>query len=304
VSVVVPVYCNRDSLQELGARYRAVRETLVTMGCELHMVFVDDGSTDESLQEILVIKQSMPGVTVVKLTRNFGANEAVRAGLRYVEGEAVVVTSADLQDPPDLIVRMVEKWQRGAKYVICTRRSRSDPPLSRWLAAVYYFMVRTLVAPDYPRLGFDSVLLDKSVVPFINVSAKNTHGPIMQHWLGFRPEVVEYDRFPRAKGKSRWTFGKKLKLFTDVMLGFSPRPMRAVAGLGVIISVLSAAFGVSVVMSALAGNVEVPGWASLVTILSLLFSFVIIMLAIACEYLWRILDQVNGRPESVVDEVF
>lgn len=127
----------------------------------------------------------------------------------------------------------------GAKYVICTRQSRGDPMTSRLLTSMYYALVRNLVAPDYPRSGDDSVLVDRSVVRFVSLATKNTHGPVYQHWLGFKPEVIHYDREKRPRGASRWTTGKKLKVFTDVMLGFSPRPMRAVAAVGVVISLLS-----------------------------------------------------------------
>ncbi|HEY4137394.1 MAG TPA: glycosyltransferase family 2 protein, partial [Casimicrobiaceae bacterium] len=158
VSVVVPVYFNAGSLPELHRALADVEDRLRQRGVALELIFVDDGSADNSLRELLAIKAERPATTVVELTRNFGAVPAIRAGLRYVTGDCFAFLAADLQDPPVLIVEMVDRWLSGNKFVICERVTRHDPPISRLFSRLYYFMLRKLVLPGYPAGGFDVAL--------------------------------------------------------------------------------------------------------------------------------------------------
>lgn len=304
LSIVVPVYFNAGSLPILFDRLTAIERQLNSMDMGLELIFVDDGSGDTSLDELLRIKKARQETKVVKLTRNFGAVHASKCGFQFVTGDCFMILAADLQDPPELIMQMVEKWRAGSKFTICERVSREDPLISKFFSAIFYWLLHRLVIGDYPEGGYDMALMDKSLLPHILNSSKNLYTPLLAYWLGYKPEIIHYHRAEREHGKSRWTFRKKFKAFLDVMLGFSVTPIRLISAFGVIVATLSFAYGVSVVINAFLGNVPVVGFASLVALITFLLGLVIIMLGIIGEYLWRVFDEVNKRPEVVIDEVY
>lgn len=304
LSVVVPVYFNEGSLPGLHEALRKVEGDLASHGMDLELVFVDDGSKDGSLAELLRIKDARPSTVVVKLTRNFGAVPAIRTGLRYVHGDAFAFLAADLQDPPSLVVEMAQRWLAGSKFVIAERETRDDPAMSRLFSRIYYYLLRKLVLPGYPAGGFDLALMDKSMLGPLRDSAKSAFLPLLAYWLGYEPSVLRYRRQPRLHGKSRWTLGKKFRAFLDVMLGFSVTPIRAISAVGVIVSLASFLYGAAVVVAALVGDIPVPGFSTLVALVTFLLGLIILMLGVIGEYLWRIFDESNRRPEAVVDEVY
>ncbi len=304
VSVVVPVYYNAESLPFLLERLQAVERTLVERhAVSLQLIFVNDGSRDGSQAALLKIKSIRPDTVVVRLSRNFGAVHASRTGFRFVEGDAFVILAADLQDPPELLLEMVPRWLDGKKFVIAVRASREDPITSRIYSWLYYRFLRALVVPGYPDGGFDIALMDKAMLEPMRNCSKNAFTPLLAYWLGYEPDVVSYHRPRREHGKSGWTFTKKIKTFLDVMLGFSVTPIRLISAVGVIVAGASFVYGVSVLIGALTGNIAVLGYASLVSLITFLLGLIILMLGIIGEYLWRIFDEVNHRPETVIDEV-
>jgi dolichol-phosphate mannosyltransferase len=303
ISVIVPVYFNADSLPTLHQELVAVENELRERDIDLQLIFVDDGSEDESLAELLAIKNERPATIVIELTRNFGSVPAVRTGLRYVAGDCFTFLSADLQDPPRLIVDMVDHWLSGSKFVICERSTRGDPWASRVLSKFYYFVLRKLVLPGYPTGGFDLALMDRVMLEPLRNSAKTAFLPLLAYWLGFKPSVLHYQRRRRPYGRSRWTFRKKFRAFVDVILGFSVTPIRAISATGAVVSMISFAYGIVVVVAALIGNVPVPGFPTIVALVTFLLGLIILMLGMIGEYLWRVFDQTNGRPEAVINQV-
>jgi dolichol-phosphate mannosyltransferase len=303
VSVVVPVYYNEGSLPHLFAELCGVERQLRARGLELELIFVDDGSGDGSYGELLKIKAQRPATKVIKLSRNFGAVHASKTALQFVTGDCFVVLAADLQDPPALILDMAERWQAGSKFVICVRRRRADPRLTRFFARIYYRLLRLTVVRDYPDGGYDLALMDRALLPHLQASSKNINPNVFAFWLGFRPERIDYERRKRVHGRSRWTFTKKLKFFLDTMLGFSIVPLRTITVVGLVVALCSAGYGVSVVTHALLGYSEAPGFATLAALICFLLGLLICMLGVIGEYLWRIFDEINKRPEAVIDEV-
>lgn len=304
ISVVIPVYMNAGSLPGLFDALRDLEASLAERATGLQLVFVDDGSSDESLAELLRIKAARNSTTVVKLTRNFGAVAAIRTGLRFVTGDAFAFLAADLQDAPQLIVAMVDRWRAGSRFVIAERESRDDPMLSRLFSAIYYWLLRKLVLPGYPAGGFDLALMDRVMLQPLRDSAKSAFLPLLAYWLGFKPDVILYHRSHRTHGNSRWTLGKRARAFLDVMLGFSVTPIRAISAVGAVVSLASFAYGTAVVVAALIGEIPVPGFAALAALVTFLLGLIILMLGMIGEYLWRIFDENNRRPEAVVDEVY
>lgn len=280
----------------------SVEKQLEAKGVELEMIFVDDGSLDGSFEELKKAKQQLERVKLVRLARNFGAVSASKTGFGFVTGDCFMSLAADLQDPPDLIVQMADRWLAGSKFVICVRESRHDTAASRLFAAIYYRLIRIFVVKDYPVGGYDLGLMDKVMLPHMINSAKNINNALFAYWLGFTPDVIRYTRRERLYGKSRWTFRKRVKFFLDSLLGFSMSPLRMISLVGVVIAIISFIYGIVLVRSAMLGQSPVPGFVTLATLISFFSGLIIIMLGIIGEYIWRIFDEANRRPEAVISE--
>jgi polyisoprenyl-phosphate glycosyltransferase len=305
LTIIVPVYWNAESLPYLFEELLKMEAKLAEKKLSLELIFVDDGSGDNSLQILLDFEKRRPKSTVViKHTRNFGAIPAYKSGLRYVTGDCFTALAADLQDPPELILQMADMWLNGTKYVICRRQEREDPFLSKVFAAVFYRFLRWMVARDFPPGGFDLALMDKQFLPFLQESGKNINPNLFAFWLGFKPETIDYKRLKRTFGKSRWTFAKKMNLLIDSLLGFSITPIRAISLIGILVSLSSFGYGIFIVVNAILGKMDVRGFATIVSILVFLLGLIIVMLGVIGEYLWRTFDQVNRRPESVIETVY
>ena len=304
ISVVVPVYFNEESLPLLFEELEKIELALLPRMIELELIFVDDGSRDDSLALLLEFKVKRVNTKVVKLTRNFGAVHCSKTGFKFVTGDAFMIIAADLQDPPNLILEMIDHWLAGSKFVICERVTRDDPVVSKIFSKIYYKLLRLLVISDYPLGGYDMALMDRTFLPYMVNSAKSVFTPLLAYWLGYKPVVIRYHRNARQQGKSGWTFNKKLTTLLDVMLGFSITPIRTISGIGVIVALFSFLYGGAVVVSALLHRMPVEGFATVVALLTFLLGLIIIMLGIIGEYLWRIFDETNKRPETVIEEVW
>ncbi len=301
ISVVIPVYENAESIPELFNRLTSLEQKLELLDIDLELVFVDDGSTDESWDAILKVQEARNQTIAIKLSRNFGSIKCSRTGLGHVSGDAFVILAADLQDPPELIETMAKFWLTGKKFIICERDSRKDPFLTKLYSRVFYKLLRCIAVPDYPKGGFDLFLLDSSALRYVVESSKSAYTPVLMWWLGLKPTVIKYARQERVHGKSKWTFVKKFNAFMDIMLGFSVRPIRSITLMGLISATFTSGFGFLILINSLLGNVRVPGYASIATLMSFLLSVIIVMLGVIGEYLWRIFEETNRRPDTVID---
>lgn len=304
LSVVIPVYFNAPSLGQLHKALIDLEQGLLSLDVALELIFVDDGSQDDSFEKLLEIKNRDNRVKLIKLTRNFGSMHAIKAGFKFVSGDCFAVLAADLQDPPDLLLEMVKRWLTGSKFVICERVSREDPLVSRIFSRLYYKMLRLMVMKDFPEGGFDLTLMDKDMLPYMVNSAKNSYMALLAFWLGYKPDVVPYHRMQREHGKSKWTLTKKFKAFIDVMLGFSVTPIRAISTIGTIVSLVSFCYGFFVIGLALFQGNPVQGFPTIVALITFLLGLIIMMLGIIGEYLWRIFDETNLRPETVIEKIY
>jgi dolichol-phosphate mannosyltransferase len=303
LSIIVPVYFNEGSLPILFTELCAVEKSLQEKGMALELIFVDDGSRDRSWEELLKIKKQRDNTRIIKLTRNFGSIRASKTGCRFATGDCFTILSADLQDPPQLILDMADRWLSGSKFVICVRARRQDPLPSKIYAYIYYRLVRLFVIGDYPVGGYDLALMDKDLLAYFKESSKNLFLPLLGFWLGYKPDIIYYDRRKRVHGKSRWTFLKKLNAFLDSILGYSMTPLRLISLIGILVSLSSFGYGASIIVYALIGRMDVPGFATIAALMSFLMGIVITLLSVIGEYLWRIFDEVNKRPEVVIDEM-
>lgn len=304
ISVVVPVYHNAASLADLAARLRAVAQSCAP--AEFEFVFVEDGSGDESLAVLRDLSRDDPRVRVLKLSRNFGSNAALLAGLAAASGDAAVALGADLQDPPEMIPEMLRLWTEGRKVVLAARRSREDPWLTRALAAAFYALFRRFAIPTMPEGGFDSFLIDRRVRDLlVGIQENNAYLMGLILWLGFVPAVVRYDRARRDQryGPSAWTFWGKVKHFVDSFVAFSYTPLRVVSLTGFVVVALAFAYAALVLYLSLFRGFPVSGWASLMLVLLLVSGIQILMLGVLGEYLWRNLEETRHRPRFIVESV-
>jgi dolichol-phosphate mannosyltransferase len=300
VSVVVPVFRNADSLRELHARLSAVAEGLSGLRCEF--IFVDDGSPDDSFSILEQLAAGDRRVSAIGLSRNFGSNAALLAGLTQTGGDAVVTLAADLQDPPEVIPRLIEEWQRGTEVVLAARRKRQDPLVTRLFAAAFNRLFRQLVFSDFPPEGFDFVLLDRKAVDvLVAMPERNSYlfGQVM--WVGFRRGSVFYERASRPHGHSAWTFWRKVKYFLDAFTAFSYLPVRVASLLGFVLAILGFLYAAVVLVLRLTGAVSQPqGFAALMIVVLVTAGVQLAVAGLIGEYLWRVLEEVRPRPPFIV----
>ena len=302
-SIIIPVYQNEHDLPDTIPRLLNLRKPLA--GYELELMFVDDGSCDRSL-EILTdhMKQHPESIKIIKLTRNFGQNPAIQAGLRHVTGDCVGIISSDMQEPCELFVDMIKGWECGAKFVMGERQTREEGWWHQLISGIYWSLVRWYALPDLPRLGYDFCLLDRQVVEDINrINEKNSSIFVLIYWLGYRPVRLPITRKVREKGVSQWRLWNKISFTVDTLIGFTYLPARFITVMGFITAVLCLVYLVSTFVLWYELRAAPPGWMTVVGLLTLLGAMILFSLGIVSEYLLRILDEARKRPPYVVERV-
>ena len=302
LSVVIPVYNEEEVLPTLHLR---VREHLERTGLRFEVVLVNDGSVDATarlLRELCLVDRRF---VAIHFSRNFGHQAAVTAGLVHATGRAVVVMDADLQDPPAVLERLIERWQQGFHVVYARRRRReAEGPLKRGFAFLYYRLLRVLTDIEMPADVGDFCLMDRRVVDALNeLPERNRYLRGLRAWLGFRQTAVEFDRPPRAAGEPKYTFRKSLALALNGVVGFSKAPLRLAAYLGLSVAVISFAMALFFVIQHARGADLIRGWTSTVVTVTFLGGVQLIAVGIVGEYLSRIYDEVRQRPMFVVQEM-
>lgn len=301
LSVIVPVYYNRDSLEELYQRLCNIPEFNTAVDVEI--VFVDDGSGDDSFEVICSIASKNSRVTGIKLSRNFGSFVACLAGLSRCSGDCAVIISADIQDPPELISEMYKKWKQGNKVVMAVRERREEGLLKIFFARIYYKIFRMLITKNMPKGGFDFVLIDRQVIDILtSMQEKNTTLMGLILWTGFKRAEIPYTRAERKHGKSRWTLSKKINYFLDSMMAFSKLPIRFFSMIGIILSGVSLLGIVYIAIAYFMGWLQnVAGWSSLMAVNLFMFGILFLAFGMMGEYIWRNLDEARKRPLFIID---
>jgi dolichol-phosphate mannosyltransferase len=303
-SMVVPVYFNEQNLPETIPKLLALKNDLPNYDFEI--IFVDDGSGDRSLEILLSYhKQHKEIIRIVKFTRNFGSMAAIQAGFLLSKGDCIGVIAADLQDPPELFIEMINFWEQGAKAIYAVRQDREEPFYQKLFSKIFYFLLRHLALSDFPKGGFDFFLIDRQIVNSLNkIQEKNTNIMSLIHWLGFDPVYIPYTRKSRKYGKSKWTFSKKVGLLIDTFISFSNIPIRAVSIGGIALAFFAFTYGAIVFANWLVNGVPVTGWISTILVISLTSGFQLMTLGIVGEYLLRTLGESRKRPSFIIDDVY
>jgi len=309
LSVVVPCF-NEEAVIELTHRH-LVEALGADPSIDLEIVYVNDGSRDRTEQLLFELAAGDERVRVVSFTRNFGHQPAVSAGLQYASGDAVAVIDADLQDPPEVILRLVAKWREGFDVVNAVREKRKEGVAKRLAYALFYKLYRRLASIDVPLDSGDFALMDRRVVDVMNsLPEKNRFVRGLRSWSGFRQTGVAYERAPRAAGETKYSWRKLLRLAFDGIVNFSTAPLTFIFGLGVATAVL--ALGAAVVY--LVARIfaipifgytpgEAPGFTTLILTILFFSGVQLISIGILGEYLGRIYEETKMRPTFVVKEV-
>jgi len=300
-SIVVPIYNEEGSLPVL---YERMVKVMDSTGEAWELVLVDDGSQDQSADMIRTLVKQDSRVRQVILARNFGHQIAVTAGLDHTRGDAIVIIDADLQDPPEVILDLIEKWREGFEVVYAVRETREGETLFKlWTARLFYRLINKITSMKIPVDTGDFRLIDRKVVNVLN-QMREHHRFLrgMSVWVGFKQTGVKYKRAARYAGETHYPLKKMVKLATTAITGFSFFPLQAATYLGFIASGISIITIPVVVTMRLLGNQQFLGQAS--TLISVLFlgGVQLIFLGVLGEYIGRIYDEVRNRPLYIVRE--
>lgn len=297
-SLVIPVYRNEDNIPSLLA---AVAGLYAALGPSFEAIFVVDGSPDASHARLA---EALPGhpfpSRLVALARNFGAFAAIRHGLGLAHGRQIAVMAADLQEPPELVAKLLEQVRDGADIAFGTREGRDDPALSKALSNAYWSLYRRYVMPDMPKGGVDIFAISQKVRDaLIRMPEANTSLLAQLFWLGGRRAFVPYARQKRELGRSAWTLRKKLRYLMDSVFSFTDLPIRLLLALGLTGLVVSIVLAIVVIAAKLTGHVAVPGYAATILVVLFFGTFNALGLGIIGSYVWRAFENTKGRPLTI-----
>ena len=301
ISVVIPVYYNQNNLRPLYADISA--KLLDQDKYEWEIVMVDDGSKDKSYDIMKELSEKDERIKIYGLSRNFGSHAAILCGLSKCTGDCAVVKAADLQEPTEMILEMVDSWKKGNNVVLAVRKDRQEREGQTLFANLYYWLVRKAALPNMPRGGFDVYLLDRKVINvMMQLDEKNSAltGQIL--WSGFRTEKIYYTRLQREIGESRWTLRKKIRLVTDTLFSFSTLPITIVSVIGILSCFGATMWAVLVFVFKIMGLIDVSGWTTLFIFNLLSFGIIMLTLGILGGYLWRAFDASRNRPPYIIEE--
>jgi dolichol-phosphate mannosyltransferase len=306
-SIIIPVYYNGSSIKEI---FTIIKEKVINCNSEkvFEIIFIDDGSGDNSFEELLKIKSSNQDlIKIIRFTRNFGQVAAIKAGYDISRGECMINISADIQDPPELINDMLASFYSDTDHyeiVICARKGRDENWYRRITSSIFYKIIKSLSFKEMPEGGFDFVLISRNVYNILDRTKEAN--PFLQGqilWTGYRCKIIEYNRQKRMNGGSKWTFLKKIKYLIDGVLSYSYFPIRIMSIFGLIIALLGFVYAVVIVFARIFGGVPFKGWAPIMVLILVLSGIQMLMLGIIGEYLWRTLDQVRNRPQFIIERI-
>jgi polyisoprenyl-phosphate glycosyltransferase len=299
VSVVVPIY----NEEELILRFHeAVAGALGHVGSDWEVVYVNDGSTDSSLELLKGLQAQDPHVVVVELSRNWGHMGAISAGLKTARGRAVILMDGDFQDPPEVLPRLIDAWRDGAEVVVAVRRSRQER--RKVLAALFPLFYRVLgTLSDYPiplNAGIFS-LMDRKAVDAVNaMGERNRYLPGLRAWVGYKNAIVHYDRQDRAGGDGKLSFLSRIKYAMDAITSFSYKPLRLSFGLFMLTTVLAASLALAMVVPK---SIVVTAALGIAAVVFFVGGLMLLCLGVLGEYIGRVYDEVRSRPLSLISKV-
>lgn len=299
LSVVIPILNEAGGIDTLVAR---LRESLEKIGRPFEVIFIDDGSSDPSLERLRQAHTADPRIKAVSLSRNFGKEIAVAAGLRYASGDGVVIMDGDLQHPPAVIAEFVAKWDEGFEIVYGQRRDRDhEPAMQRVFSRVFYRIFQNMSGTELPDGAGDFRLLDRKAVDALNrIGERSRFNKGLYAWIGFKTIGVVFDVAPRLDGRSRWKPRRLLRFALDGLASFTTLPLRVWSYLGLVVSAFAFFYAVVFTVKTLLWGVDLPGFPTLIVSVMFFAGVQLISLGVMGEYLGRVYEEVKGRPLFIV----
>jgi glycosyltransferase involved in cell wall biosynthesis len=302
-SLIIPIYNEEETIPEL---YRRVSDVMDSLDDSVELILINDGSRDRSLNLMRELQERDARVCYISFARNFGHQAAVTAGLNFARGQVIVVLDADLQDPPELIPKMIESWQAGYHVVYAQRTKRKKESwFKRLTAYVFYRLLRQLADVDIPADTGDFCLMDRQVVEVLNsMPERNRYIRGLRAWIGFRQTAVKFERDPRFAGEVKYTFKKSLALAINSLVSFSKIPLRISTYLGLFSALIALLMALLVLYWRLQQpDSPVTGLATILIAVFFLGSVQLISIGILGEYVGRIYEEVKGRPAYTIAEI-
>jgi len=301
-SIIVPVF-NEEKV--IIVTYEKLKKVMDTTNQQYELLFVNDGSMDKTAQILSEICQKDTNVKLINFSRNFGHQIAISAGMDNALGQAVVVIDADLQDPPEIILQMIEKWKEGYEVVYAMRKQRKGETFfKKWTAAMFYRLLRYITDIDIPVDTGDFRLIDRKVCNVMkNIKEKNRFVRGLICWVGFRQIAVEYIREDRFAGETKYSLRKMIKLSLDAITTFSYKPLKLAIYLGFSLSFISFLYLLFVLYEKLFTLHTIPGWTSITATILFFNGIILIILGIISEYISRIYDETKDRPLYIVNNI-
>lgn len=302
LSIVSPVY---NEAENLGEFYSRVINATDNLNLEIEIIYINDGSQDSTIDIITKQRQIDNRITIIDLSRNFGKEIALTAGLDYSSGDAVIVIDADLQDPPELIPKLVEKWREGYDVVNAKRiKRKGESLLKKVMSYIYYRLLFYLSDINVPRDTGDFRLLNKNALDaLLKLREKHRYMKGLFVWVGFKQKEIEYEREARFKGKTKWGFFSLFNLAFDGLTSFSIMPLRLASTIGFLSALIGFFYGAVIVFKTLFFHEPVAGFTSLVVLVTFFGGIQLLSIGIIGEYIGRIFNETKNRPLYVVKNI-
>lgn len=299
-SIIIPIYNEESTLPEL--RNRLVEATRL-LDKSFEIILIDDGSADRSFELMKQIHAEDPRFKIIRFSRNFGHQIAISAGMDVAQGEAVILMDGDLQDPPELLTKMIAKWRQGYQVVYTVKTSRKENSLKRLAFKSFYRILHALSSIRIPMDAGNFSLLDRRVVEVMrHIPERHRYISGLRAWVGFKQIGIEYDREARFAGEPQMSIGRLFSLAFDGIFSFSNIPLRAATYVGFVAAVISFGGGLFVIYEKLFTDKAILGWASTIVTITFLGGLTLMTLGVIGEYVGRIYDEVKQRPLYIISE--
>ena len=301
LSFIVPCLNEEENIPEFVKQVHALQAQNYSIKYE--MIFVDDGSHDKSLKILRELSKKHNHIRYISLTRNFGSHIALLAGVDHCQTDAAVFIPADLQKNPSLVKTMLEHVSKGAEIVIGRQKKKKTGLMTRWLASFFYFVFELVGNVTLPSGGTDFILITRRPIQFLRENREyDVNIFMLLLWPGFRSATFEYSEEKRFRGKSKWTFRKRINLAIDSFFGFSSVPLKMITRTGIVLASGSFIFVLYIVVETSILGSPVPGFPTLVAIITFGFGITFLALGMIAEYLSQVLSFSRGRPMYLISE--
>tara|TARA_R110001592_G_scaffold16881_18_gene71789 strand:+ start:7267 stop:8229 length:963 start_codon:yes stop_codon:yes gene_type:complete len=305
ISIIVPCYNEEDVI---GMCHDEITKVVDTLPYNFEIIYVNDGSTDSTMDKLLAISKSDKRTLIINLSRNFGKEAAMTAGIDNVKGDALIILDADLQDPPSLIPDLIKMWKdTGADVVYGQRLIREGETWFKKFTANGFYKVINFIASnvEIPKNTGDFRLMNRrSIDALVQLREKHRFMKGLFAWIGYKQVALPYNRAPRAAGETKWSYVGLWNLAMEGIAGFSTTPLRIASFFGLMISILSFIFGGYIVIRTLIDGVDVPGWATLTVMISFFSGIQLLSIGILGEYIGRIFGEAKKRPLYFIEDIY